>query len=121
MSEEMEKAAIIKRGRTAERQVSAARIAASTAWNAWRTYGTYKTPEGHIQSTVLMPMITLEKWGSAPEPGKPGIMIQVQTDGEHPEHKRLREIAEEADRKVMEFEDDLEMYAAVASNVGRKR
>jgi hypothetical protein len=120
MSEEMEKAAIIKRGRNAERHINGARIAASTAWSAWRNYGTFKTPEGHVTSTVLMPTVRMQKPNSAPA-GQPGIMIEVQTDTEHPEHKRLRELAEEADARVLEFEDDLEMYAAVAPQMGRRR
>lgn len=121
MSDEtMEKAQIIKRGRAAERLINGARIAAQKAWNDWRSYGTFKTPEGHVQSTVMMPTVQMIKPGTQKN-GQPGIVIQVQTDTEHPEHKRLREVAEAADVVVLELEDDLEVYAAVATNIGKKR
>jgi len=112
MSEEMEKAMIIKRGKVAAREINGARIAAQQAWNNWRNYETYKTPEGHVTSRVVLP--TVQRLS------REGVLHQIQVDSEHPEHKRLREIAEEADRRVMELEDDLEIYAAVAPQVARK-
>jgi hypothetical protein len=120
MNDELEKAKIIKEGRAAERAINGARLAAQQAWNDWRNYGTYKTPEGHTTSKILAPTIQMVKPGTT-KGGQPGIMIQVQTDGEHPEHKRLREIAEAADIKVLDLEDTLAMYAAVAPIVGKKQ
>ena len=119
MSDELEKAKIIKEGRAAERAINGARLAAQQAWNEWRNYATFKTPEGHVTSTVLASTIQMTKPGTAKD-GQPGIIMQVQTDAEHPEHKRLREIAEAADLRVLDLEDTLAMYAAVAPYVGKK-
>lgn len=106
MSDEMEKALIIKRGRQAERQINGARLASQKAWNDWRAYETYKTPEGAVQSRISS--VTEARTT------KDGMIRHIQVDHEHPEHKRLREIAEEADRHLQDLEDDLEVYAAVA-------
>lgn len=109
MTDELEKAQIIKRGRQAERQINAARLASQKAWNDWRAYETYKTPEGAVTSRISM--VTEARMT------KDGAIHHIQLDREHPEHKRLREIAEEADRHRQELEDDLEVYAAVAGTV----
>jgi hypothetical protein len=118
--EGLEKARIIKEGRAAERKINGARLAAQKAWNEWRAYGTYKTPEGHVNSTVSAPVVSMIKPGTDKN-GQTGIIIQVQTDAEHPEHARLREIAEAADIVVLDLEDTLAMYAAVAPTVRKDR
>lgn len=97
---------VLKAGRAAQREINAARLAASTAWQAWRMYDTYQTPEGVVTSHVLMPSIKMPKPGSSKD-GQPAIMAEIQTDGEHPEHKRLREIAETSDLRVLELEDQI--------------
>jgi hypothetical protein len=120
MSDELEKAKIIKEGRAAERAINGARLAAQQAWNDWRNYGTFKTPEGHTTSTVLASTIQMVKPGTD-KGGQPGIIMSVQTDVEHPVHKELREKAEACDLHVLDLEDALAMYAAVAPVVGKKR
>jgi hypothetical protein len=105
MSDDLRRVEILRAGRKAEREIGPARTAAQTAWNAWRSYGTYKTLEGHVTSTVTMPFIRTMKPGSASPENPAGIMAEIQTDGEHPEHARLKALAEAADRHVIELDD----------------
>jgi hypothetical protein len=114
---DLRRVAILKAGRNAERLINATRIAAATAWGAWRNYGTYKTPEGQVTSTVLMPTIRTQKKGATA--GEPGIMIETQLDTEHPEHHRLRLEAEALDRQVLELQDDIDAMNVVAASIRR--
>lgn len=124
-SEDMRRADIVMRGKKAVREINGAKLAAQKAWNEWRNLGTYKTPEGHVTVTqqYLAETIRVPKPGSDKLPnGQPcqPIMIEQQTGNEHPEHRRLREIAEAADRHVLDLQDDIDVYTAFAGNIGRR-
>jgi hypothetical protein len=104
---------ILQAGNEATDQLSAARTLSQKSWNDWRNLETYVLPTGETQSRIPMPSVRMAKPGSNPDGATP-VMAEIQLDDQHPEHARLKKIAEEADRKVLELERKIFMAQQVS-------
>ncbi len=126
MSDDISRAKIIMAGKKAQREINGAQLDAQRAWEAWRMYeATFDKDTGSVNSKIAAAF----EWSHKPSIRNPdgsveaGVRFQKLTGEEHPEHKRLREIAEAADRKVLDMRDAMEIYTALApqiANMGRR-
>jgi hypothetical protein len=123
MSDDIQRAKIIMEGKKAQREINGARLDAQKAWQAWRDLDTYRNENGTVNSKIAADFVLATKPGGNDAFGGiiPGIQYQRLTGKEHPEHERLRKIAEEADRKVLELQDMIEIYSVLAPQMAGRR
>ncbi len=116
-SDDLRRAEIIQKGRTAEREINGAVIAAQQAWQNWRMHGTYVTKDGHVaqkqeyaakterayKQGVMLPDGTREE----------GVYYERLTGEMHPDLQALQSLAEAADRHVLALKDDIAIATAL--------
>jgi hypothetical protein len=126
-SEDLRRAEIIAAGKKAQRSLAPAQQAAQKAWQDWRMLGTFKNEQGQITVSRQYEAVTrrVPKPGSDRNPDGSSctpIMMEQRVDDEvHPEHARLKAVAEAADRHVLDLQDDLDIYTALVGNLRRSR
>ena len=125
-SEDLRRAEIIAAGKKATRELAVAQQAAQKAWRDWRLLGTHKDEWGKdtVSRQYEAEFRRVPKPGSDRNPdGSPcaPLMIEQRIDSAHPEHAKLKEIAEAADRHVLDLQDDLDIYTALVGNIRRSR
>ena len=124
---DMVRATVVRDGKKAERAIEPARQAALKAWDAWRNFDVFKVRDARTgeMKTVFQPShpakqntgVVYEQ--SRDEKGNL-VMIEVLrtnlsgNDESYPELAKLREVAEAADRNVLDLQDAIDIMRAMA-------
>jgi hypothetical protein len=127
------RAKIVMEGKKAEREISGARMAAHTAWDAWRNVDVFKVRDSRTgdERTVFQPNHPARHTQGAryvPSRDESGNLVMVEelcysldgNDEQYPDLLALREAAEAADRRVLELQDQVDIMRALNPTLAKR-